>query len=465
MRSFFIFLAAAFLVITALPAMAVDDTNYGAQLNVVYVSPPNVHELVGWLSPVWSPDGKTIAFTNSSGYYIHTVPAEGGPPSIIYDNRGKKEGYIEFKGEKLGGGMMTLGFTPDGREIIYRDDIIDPARGGYIGPYDWPDGRHSDMAFINTIFVIKSVNIATGTTRTLVDEAQNAELSRDGRYLAYFWIASGEDRGKKRGVKILDLQTGENRMLVDDAANPSFTPDGKYVIFSMMTSTSNNLYRVPVTGGTPEQITFFTHNSDESPEGPIPNANDPKVSPDGKWILFKWSRWHPEIPAVVSYLGAYNLKTNESFKVFPNAEISIENVSWSPDGKKFCYQTTDRRYFDGFFYRIFISDFPPATYSIGTGIADALPSGFAITGNHPNPFNPSTTISYSLPRGGTASLAVYDITGRKVRDLAAGLMTAGAHSAVWNGRDASGRAVSSGVYFARLSLGGAAVTHRMTLMK
>ncbi len=88
-----------------------------------------------------------------------------------------------------------------------------------------------------------------------------------------------------------------------------------------------------------------------------------------------------------------------------------------------------------------------------------------MTGNHPNPFNPSTTISFVLPSSGKASLAVYDVTGRKVRELAVGTMTAGAHSAVWDGRDASGRAVSSGVYFARLSLDGAAVTHRMTLMK
>jgi hypothetical protein len=95
----------------------------------------------------------------------------------------------------------------------------------------------------------------------------------------------------------------------------------------------------------------------------------------------------------------------------------------------------------------------------------ALPVAIAITGNFPNPFNPSTTLSFVLPSSGTASLAVYDITGRKVRDLAAGHMTAGAHSTVWDGRDASGHAVSSGVYFARLSLGGAATTHRMMLMK
>ncbi len=145
--------------------------------------------------------------------------------------------------------------------------------------------------------------------------------------------------------------------------------------------------------------------------------------------------------------------------------------SWSPDGTKIVFSAsapnfswqTGKRMFDK--YVLYIADFHPEKYQKPTDVAVALPSGFAIAGNYPNPFNPSTAISFVLPSSGTASLAVYDITGRKVRDIAAGRMTAGTHSAVWDGRDASGRAVSSGVYFARLSLGGAVATHRMMLMK
>ncbi len=97
--------------------------------------------------------------------------------------------------------------------------------------------------------------------------------------------------------------------------------------------------------------------------------------------------------------------------------------------------------------------------------AEALPRALSITGNHPNPFNPATVISFTLPESGAAQLAVYDIMGRKVRDLASGRMIAGAHTLLWDGRDDSGRPVSSGVYFARILMGGHAATRKMMLVK
>jgi hypothetical protein len=93
------------------------------------------------------------------------------------------------------------------------------------------------------------------------------------------------------------------------------------------------------------------------------------------------------------------------------------------------------------------------------------PAEFLITGIHPNPFNPSTTISFSLPAAGKAQLAIFDITGQKVRTLISGDLSAGSHSAVWNGRDGDGCAVSSGVYFARLESGKSAQTMKMLLMR
>jgi hypothetical protein len=95
----------------------------------------------------------------------------------------------------------------------------------------------------------------------------------------------------------------------------------------------------------------------------------------------------------------------------------------------------------------------------------AAPADFALTGNHPNPFNPSTTISFTLPASGPVSLAVYDITGRKIRDVISGPMSAGSHSAVWDGRDSAGKTVSSGVYLSRLTQGGKTVSRRMLLVK
>ncbi len=96
---------------------------------------------------------------------------------------------------------------------------------------------------------------------------------------------------------------------------------------------------------------------------------------------------------------------------------------------------------------------------------DELPKAIAILGISPNPFNPSTTISFSLPSASKMNLAVYDITGRKVRTLMSNHLSAGNHSAVWDGRDNAGRTVSSGVYIARLEAGKAVKSMKMLLMR
>jgi hypothetical protein len=83
----------------------------------------------------------------------------------------------------------------------------------------------------------------------------------------------------------------------------------------------------------------------------------------------------------------------------------------------------------------------------------------------PNPFNPSTTLAFTLPAPGRTTLTIYDITGRKVRTLFSEFMAPGAHAAIWDGRDERGGPVSSGVYLARLESGRTATTAKMLLMK
>ncbi|MBA7705282.1 hypothetical protein ES703_114108 [subsurface metagenome] len=90
---------------------------------------------------------------------------------------------------------------------------------------------------------------------------------------------------------------------------------------------------------------------------------------------------------------------------------------------------------------------------------------FSLYQNNPNPFNPTTTIEFSLPGEGFTTLAIYNLAGQKIRELIAGNMTAGAHSIVWDGMDDSGSPVSSGIYFSRLTMGERTVSGRMVLVK
>ena len=85
--------------------------------------------------------------------------------------------------------------------------------------------------------------------------------------------------------------------------------------------------------------------------------------------------------------------------------------------------------------------------------------------NFPNPFNPQTTIAYSVPRAGRVTLQVFDVAGRLVATLFDGDRAAGRHTASWGGRDAAGVAVGSGVYFVRLEAGGVVRTQKVVLLK
>ncbi len=78
------------------------------------------------------------------------------------------------------------------------------------------------------------------------------------------------------------------------------------------------------------------------------------------------------------------------------------------------------------------------------------PTTFALGQNYPNPFNPSTTIGFSLPTTSTVTLKVYNLIGQEVATLANGVLSAGQHSVIWNGKDLSGRIASSGLYFYKL---------------
>jgi hypothetical protein len=86
-------------------------------------------------------------------------------------------------------------------------------------------------------------------------------------------------------------------------------------------------------------------------------------------------------------------------------------------------------------------------------------------GGQPNPFNPSTTLRFTLGRPMTVALDIVDVRGRLVRHLQAGELSAGDHAARWDGRDDSGAAVAGGVYLAQLKGKGASALAKLLLVK
>ena len=98
----------------------------------------------------------------------------------------------------------------------------------------------------------------------------------------------------------------------------------------------------------------------------------------------------------------------------------------------------------------------------------ALPKVFSLSQNSPNPFNPSTTISYTIPdEQGEVKviLSVFNLRGQLVKSLVNSSQVAGAYNINWNGQDEVGRKVSSGVYFYRLRAGDFTSTRKMVVLK
>ena len=94
-----------------------------------------------------------------------------------------------------------------------------------------------------------------------------------------------------------------------------------------------------------------------------------------------------------------------------------------------------------------------------------IPKDFQLDQNFPNPFNPGTTIRVSIPVESRVSVKIFDVLGREVRTLLSGLQPAGVHEVVWDGRNAVGEVMPSGIYFYTMTAGDFFETRKMLLLR
>jgi hypothetical protein len=96
---------------------------------------------------------------------------------------------------------------------------------------------------------------------------------------------------------------------------------------------------------------------------------------------------------------------------------------------------------------------------------EVLPRVFALHGNHPNPFNPSTTIVFDLPSPRSVQVDVYGLDGRRVARIHSGRLEAGRRRVTWDGVDDGGRRVAAGPYLYRVQAGDWSATGKMVMVK
>jgi M6 family metalloprotease-like protein len=137
----------------------------------------------------------------------------------------------------------------------------------------------------------------------------------------------------------------------------------------------------------------------------------------------------------------------------------------SGEADRYVYVDEDVEPGTEYFYKLDVVDDRGEVRELHRGSA-AVPAGkLKLAQNFPNPFNPTTTISFYLPDRLKVRLDVFDVAGRLVTRLGDGVFQAGPHDLVWNGTDANGTPVSSGVYVYRLTAGNRSISKKMILLK
>jgi hypothetical protein len=232
------------------------------------------------------------------------------------------------------------------------------------------------------------------------------------------------------------------------------------------TSTSNEYqyFQVIAHSGVPSEFWVSEPDSGYSVDNlaPCPPgalSGEQQQSPAG--LLLTWARnTESDLDCYRVYRGG-----SESFEPGPGnllgapCDTTVFDGSWSWDGK--------------YWYKVAAVDIHgnESSYAVlGPGMVtgddpDQTPAATFLSQNYPNPFNPNTAVVFGLRSGGHVSLSIYDASGRLVRTLVEGELTAGRYEESWNGTGADGKAVSSGVYFYRLITKEFDETRKMILLR
>ncbi|MCK5051914.1 MAG: T9SS type A sorting domain-containing protein [Candidatus Cloacimonetes bacterium] len=155
-----------------------------------------------------------------------------------------------------------------------------------------------------------------------------------------------------------------------------------------------------------------------------------------------------------------------SYNVYRNTELIAEDVMSSPyedlnvPSGNYTYNVTT--IYDGDWE----SEMSNGAFVAHTDVDNLLkPEVTELTGNYPNPFNPTTTISFSTNEAGYVSINIYNMKGQLVKTLVNEYLDAAFHNVSWNGKDNSSKTVSSGIYFYKMKSSSYTSTKKMILMK
>ncbi|MFC1693850.1 FlgD immunoglobulin-like domain containing protein, partial [Candidatus Latescibacterota bacterium] len=440
-------------------------------------------------------DGQWFAYVNEPWNEIKIRPVTGGNEQIIYSFTQFPEYENDPAFRKLQPNLIfSLCFSPDSKEIAFTQWIFDTELGSTYQIDFNEDGSIGNRGFNNPILYIESINIYTGEHKVL-RTGNYPKWDPSGRFIAYTNFdyreyIDGLQSENHGALMILDLVTGESWVAQEKQVfDFTFTSDGQYILFNNYlpndsTPNANQIFRCPISGGEPEQISFI---QDET----FGYTRNLVCSTDGKWLVFtKFTNIEidinygtdndPHTTGSIRYykpknLVAMSLSTGKCYDIHPLSN-NIESIplAMSHDGSQLYFWVRDH-YLDHYYIRsgevakhiwIVRYDFKSEAFKdTPTLVEEEVPRQFTSIKNYPNPFNPTTTITFTLQEAGNTELVVYNMTGQRIRNLVSRELNAGIHEVVWDGRDNNGIPVSSGVFVSQLISGENVSTNRMTLVR
>lgn len=269
----------------------------------------------------------------------------------------------------------------------------------------------------------------------------------------------GNIAGLKAGTRFFEASTMNHW---DFVGNVIARSEARYGFVSP-TLVDSLVYQFMVSAHTANPLVFGNSNVVEgfSVDNLAPNAVTLAGAPQSGFVELNWTEPDNE---EAKFYSVYRRLSSE-----PSFGAALATVGARE------YRDTDIQKSTSYVYAITATDFGSnesersneldVTTTAVAGQGVELPTSYALNNNYPNPFNPTTMISYQIPKAGEVKLTIINSLGQKVKTLVAGQVAAGYHQALWDARDDSGVLVGSGTYLYRIEAGSFVQTKKLVLMK